>query len=161
MVSIMNEALELEVGHKLLEIGTGSGWHAATIAEIVAPPNVPRKEWGHVYTVERIPELAEFARKNVETVGYRDGITVVCGDGSLGYRREAPYERVLVTAAAPSIPKPLIEQTKDGGMLVIPVGSVHFFQTLVRLRKKDGKIFEEKLGGVAFVPLIGKHGFKL
>jgi protein-L-isoaspartate(D-aspartate) O-methyltransferase len=86
---------------------------------------------------------------------------VICGDGSLGYPDEAPYDRILVTAAAPYIPQPLIEQLKSGGIFLIPVGGVHLYQTLVRIRKKDGKIFEENLGGVAFVPLIGKHGFKL
>lgn len=161
MVSIMDEALELEVGHRVLEIGAGSGWHASTVAEIVAPTDAPKKEWGHVYTVERVSELAEFARKNIEKAGYAGRITVICGDGSLGCPEEAPYDRILVTAAAPDIPKPLIEQLKNGGVLVIPVGGVHFYQTLVRVRKKDGKIFEENLGGVAFVPLIGKHGFKL
>ncbi len=157
----MDEALELQVRHKVLEIGAGSGWHASTIAEIVAPTGVPKEEWGHVYTVERVPELADFARNNVEMAGYGDRITVICGDGSLGCLEEAPYDRILVTAAAPDIPSPLIEQLKDGGILVIPVGGVHFYQTLVRVRKKDGKVFEENLGGVAFVPLIGKHGFNL
>jgi protein-L-isoaspartate(D-aspartate) O-methyltransferase len=161
MVCIMDEALELQVGHKVLEIGAGSGWHASTIAEIVAPTGVPKEEWGHVHTVERVPELADFARKNVEIAGYGDRITVTCGDGSLGCPEEAPYDRILVTAAAPEIPEPLIEQLKDGGVLVVPVGGVHFYQTLVRVRKKDGKVFEENLGGVAFVPLIGKHGFNL
>ncbi len=161
MVCIMDEALELQVGHKVLEIGAGSGWHASTIAEIVAPTGVPKEGWGHVYTVERILKLADFARKNVEIAGYGDRITVICGDGSLGCLEEAPYDRILVTAAAPDIPEPLIEQLKDGGVLVIPVGGVHFYQTLVRVRKKDGKVSEENLGGVAFVPLIGKHGFNL
>jgi len=161
MVCIMDEALELEVGHKVLEIGAGSGWHASTIAEVVAPDDVPKEEWGHVYTVERVPELAEFARKNIETARYEDRITVICGDGSLGCLEKAPYDRVLVTAAAPDIPEPLTGQLRNGGILVIPIGGIHFYQTLVRIRKKDGKIFEENLGGVAFVPLIGKHGFKL
>jgi len=157
----MDEALELEVGHRVLEIGAGSGWHASTIAEVVAPDDVPKEEWGHVYTVERVPELAEFARKNIETARYEDRITVICGDGSLGCLEKAPYDRVLVTAAAPDIPEPLTGQLRNGGILVIPIGGIHFYQTLVRIRKKDGKIFEENLGGVAFVPLIGKHGFKL
>jgi protein-L-isoaspartate(D-aspartate) O-methyltransferase len=161
MVCIMDEALELEVGHRVLEIGAGSGWHASTIAEIVSPADAQKEDWGHVYTVERVPELAEFARKNVERAGYGDRITVICGDGSLGCLEKAPYDRVLVTAAAPDIPEPLIDQLRSGGVLVIPVGGIHFYQNLMRVRKKDGKIFEENLGGVAFVPLIGKHGFKL
>jgi len=161
MVSIMNEALELDVGHKVLEVGAGSGWHASTIAEIVAPSDVPRERWGHVYTVEIIPKLAEFARKNIAEAGYSDRVTVICGDGSLGYPDEAPYDRILVTAAAPSIPKPLKEQLKPGGVMVIPVGEVGFYQTLIRLRKmEDGRMVEEDLGGVAFVPLVGKYGHK-
>lgn len=162
MVAIMNEALELNVGHKVLEVGSGSGWHASTIAEIVAPSDAPREKWGHVYTVEIIPDLAEFARRNIEAAGYSDRITVICGDGSMGYQEEAPYDRILVTAAAPFIPAPLKEQLKPGGIMVIPVGEVGFYQTLIRVRKlEDGKIIEEDLGGVAFVPLIGKYGHKI
>jgi len=161
MVSIMDEALELEVGHKVLEIGAGSGWHASTIAEIVAPTDTPEEKWGHVYTVEIVPELADFARRNLEKTGYGNRVTVICGDGSEGYPMEAPYDRVLVTAAAPDVPKPLVEQLKAGGVLVIPVGGVYLYQTLVRVRKVDRKIVHENLGGVAFVPLTGKHGYKL
>jgi len=161
MVCIMNEALELEVGHTVLEVGAGSGWHASTIAEIVAPTDTPKEKWGHVYTVEILPELAEFARKNIEKAGYGDRITIICGDGSMGYPEKAPYDRILVTAAAPDIPKPMIEQLKNGGILVIPVGGIQLYQTLVRVRKRNGKITEENLGGVAFVPLTGKHGHRL
>ena len=160
MVSIMDEALELEVGHKVLEVGGGSGWHAATIAEIVAPSNAPNEEWGHVYTIERIPELAALARDNIEKAGYGDRITVIHQDGTLGYPEEAPYDRVLVAAAGPEVPKPLVEQLSDAGVLLVPVGGAQFYQTLVRLRKKNGQTVEENLGGVAFVPLIGKHGFE-
>jgi protein-L-isoaspartate(D-aspartate) O-methyltransferase len=160
MVSIMDEALELEVGHKVLEVGGGSGWHAATIAEIVAPSDAPKEEWGHVYTIERIPELAILAKDNIEKAGYGNRITVIHQDGTLGYPEEAPYDRVLVAAAGPEVPKPLVEQLSDEGVLLVPVGGAQFYQTLVRLRKKNGQIVEENLGGVAFVPLIGKHGFE-
>jgi protein-L-isoaspartate(D-aspartate) O-methyltransferase len=161
MVSIMNEALQLEVSHKVLEIGGGSGWHAATIAELVAPSEAPRSEWGHVYTVEIVQELAEFARKNVMKAGYGDRVTIICTDGSLGYSEKAPYDRILVTAAAPEVPKPLIEQLKPNGIMLIPVGSAHLFQSLIKLVKGvNGKIREENLGGVAFVPLTGNHGHK-
>jgi protein-L-isoaspartate(D-aspartate) O-methyltransferase len=160
MVSIMDEALELEVGHKVLEVGGGSGWHAATIAEIVAPSDAPKEEWGHVYTVERIPELAAFAKDNIEKAGYGDRVTVIHQDGTLGYPEEAPYHRILVAAAGPEVPKPLIEQLEKGGILLVPVGGAQFYQTLVRIRKIDGQIIEENLGGVSFVPLIGKHGFE-
>ena len=160
MVSIMNEALNLRVGHKVLEVGAGSGWHASTIAEIVAPSDVSRDRWGHVYTIEIVPRLAEFARKNIERAGYGDRVTVICGDGSEGYPEEAPYDRILVTAAAPYIPPPLKEQLKSDGIMVIPVGSVGFYQTLIRVTRIGDEFYEENLGGVAFVPLVGKHGHK-
>jgi protein-L-isoaspartate(D-aspartate) O-methyltransferase len=159
MVSIMNEALQLEVGHKVLEIGAGCGWHAATIAEIIAPKDAPRSEWGHVYTVEIVQGLADFARKNIMNAGYNDRVTIVCADGSVGYAEKAPYDRILVTAAAPDIPKPLIEQLKPNGIMLIPVGSVYLFQSLIKITKEvNGKTREENLGGVAFVPLTGRYG---
>jgi len=157
----MNEALELEVGQKVLEVGAGSGWHACTVAEIVAPSDMPREKWGHVYTIEILPSLAEFAKRNIAKAGYEDRVTVICKDGSEGYEEEAPYDRILVTAAAPSIPEPLKRQLKPGGVMVIPVGEVGFYQVLMRVRKIDGKIVEENLGGVAFVPLVGKYGHKI
>jgi protein-L-isoaspartate(D-aspartate) O-methyltransferase len=161
MVSIMNEALQLEVGQKVLEIGAGSGWHAATVAEIVAPSGSPRSEWGHVYTVETIQGLAEFSRKNVMNAGYGDRVSIIVGDGSKGYVEKAPYERVFVTAAAPDVPPPLVEQLKPGGVMLVPVGSVSMFQTLLKLTKGvDGKVKQENLGGVAFVPLTGEYGHK-
>jgi protein-L-isoaspartate(D-aspartate) O-methyltransferase len=160
MVAIMNEALELEVGHKVLEVGAGSGWHAATIAEIVAPSDASHDKWGHVYTVEIVRELADSARVNIEKAGYGDRVTVVNADGSEGYTPETPYDRVLVTAAAPDIPKPLTEQLKTDGVLVIPVGGTYFYQTLIRVRKRDSRLVEENLGGVAFVPLTGKYGHR-
>ena len=159
MVSIMNEALQLEVGNKVLEVGAGSGWHAATLAEIVAPSGSERSQWGHVYTTEIIQGLAEIARKNIMKAGYGDRVIIICEDGSMGYVEKAPYDRVLVTAAAPDIPKPLIEQLKPTGIMLIPVGSASLFQNLIRIIKgRDGKIKEENLGGVAFVPLTGKYG---
>ncbi len=161
MVAIMNEALELEAGQKVLEVGAGSGWHAATVAEIVAPADLAQEKWGHVYTVEIFHELAHSARKNLEKNGYRERVTVVNADGSEGYSQEAPYDRVLVTAAAPDIPKPLTEQLRTGGVLVIPVGRACFCQMLIRTRKTGSKLTQENLGGVAFVPLTGKYGQKL
>ncbi len=156
----MDEALELDVGNKVLEVGGGSGWHASTIAEIVAPSNVPKEKWGHVYSIERISELALFAKENIEKVGYGDRITVIHYDGTLGYAEEAPYDRILVAAAGPEVPKPLLQQLKEGGILLLPIGGSQFYQTLIRIRKRNGKFVEENLGGVAFVPLIGKHGFQ-
>ena len=161
MVSIMNEALQLEVGQKILEVGAGSGWHAATIAEIIAPLDAPRSEWGHVYTVEIVQALADSARKNIMTAGYADRVTIINADGSKGYAKRAPYDRIVVTAAAPDVPQPLIDQLKPNGIMLIPVGSVSFFQNLIKVTKGlDGKIKQENLGGVAFVPLTGEYGQK-
>jgi protein-L-isoaspartate(D-aspartate) O-methyltransferase len=154
----MNESLKLEPGQKVLEIGSGSGWHAATVAEIIAPSELDEKSGGHIYTLEIIPELAEFARQNIENSGYNDRITIICRDGSEGFEKEAPYDRILVTAAAPRIPDPLIRQLKSGGLMVIPVGQRFSFQTLFRIKKINGEVYKENLGGVAFVPLVGKHG---
>ena len=159
MVSIMNEALQLDVGSRVLEIGAGSGWHAATIAELIAPKTAPRSEWGHVYTLEIVQELAEFARKSIMNGGYGDRVSIIHGDGSIGYAEKAPYDRILVTAAAPDVPKPLIDQLKPTGIMLIPVGSLSLFQNLIKITKgTDGKTKQENLGGVAFVPLTGEYG---
>jgi protein-L-isoaspartate(D-aspartate) O-methyltransferase len=161
MVAVMNEALQLQLGCKVLEVGAGSGWQAATIADVVAPQEAPRSEWGHVYTLEVVPALAETARKNVMNAGYGDRITIVQSDGSKGYVQKAPFDRILVTAATPKVPKPLIDQLKSGGVLLVPVGSPMLFQFLMKYSKlTDGKIKEENLGGVSFVPLTGEYGHK-
>ena len=157
MVALMCEAADLEVGHKVLEVGTGSGYHAAIIAEIVAPKEAKVK--GHVYTIERIPELVNFARKNLEKTGYNDRVTVILGDGTLGYPEAAPYDRIIVTAAAPHEPKPLLQQLKVGGKLVIPIGS-RYMQYLYVIEKVSEEKFERKsLTPCVFVPLIGEHGW--
>ena len=149
----MDEALELRLGMKVLEVGAGSGYHAATIAEIVG-------DTGHVFTVEYVDKLVAIARNNLSRAGYANNVTPVQGDGSLGYAERAPYDRILVTAAAPEIPAPLLEQLKPDGILVIPVGGRMFPQELVQIRKKpDGALERDSLGGVAFVPLVGKFGF--
>lgn len=157
----MNEALELEVGHQVLEIGTGCGWHSATVAEIIAPSDVAKEKWGHIFTVEIVAELVDIAKKNLEGAGLSDRVTVVHSDGSMGYAEKAPYDRVLATAAAPDVPPSLIEQLRVGGVMVLPVGGVHLFQSLIRVRKfADGRITKEDLGGVAFVPLTGRFGHR-
>ena len=160
MVSIMNEALQLEVGQKVLEVGAGSGWHSATIAEIVAPSSSPRSEWGSVVTVEIVKALAENARKNIMNAGYGDRVKIISGDGSKGYAEKAPYDRIVVTAAAPRVPQPLVDQLKPGGVMLIPVGSVSLFQNLLKITKEDGQIKQKNLCGVAFVPLTGEYGHK-
>lgn len=157
MVAMMAEALNLEKGQDILEIGCGSGYHAAVVAEVVAQQTEERR--GHVYSIEIVPELASTARDKLRRAHYEEWVTVIQGDGSVGYAEHAPYDRILVTAAAPSIPSPLIEQLKDGGFLVIPVGDRYYFQELLRVRKDGGQIVRESLGGVAFVPLRGEHGW--
>lgn len=162
MVAIMNEALELQTGHNVLEVGTGCGWHAATVGRIVAPTDAARSDRGHVYTMEIVSDLAKLARDNIMRLGLGDCVTVIHGDGSLGYPEKSPYDRIIVTAAAPNVPPPLVDQLKVGGLLVIPVGHVHLFQSLVRVKKNaDGHLTKEKLGGVAFVPLIGRFGHQV
>jgi len=162
MVAIMNEALKLEVGHRVLEVGAGCGWHAAIVGETVAPRNAPRSEHGHVYSVEIVAELAQLARENILRNGFGDRVTIVHGDGSLGFSDRSPYDRILVTAAAPEVPLPLIDQLKIGGVLVIPVGGVHLFQSLIRIGKDaEGALTRENLGGVAFVPLTGRFGHRV
>src|SRR5437870_13115183 len=153
MVAIMNEALELFQGMKVLEVGAGSGYHAATIGKIVSDKR-------HGFAVEDLAKLVVIARNNLPRAGYSDRVTLVQGDGSLGYDERAPYERVLVTAAAPKIPPTLLEQFKPDGILVVPIGGRMFPQELVRVRKRpDGTLDRSSLGGVAFVPLVGKYGF--
>ncbi|RLF21961.1 MAG: protein-L-isoaspartate O-methyltransferase [Thermoprotei archaeon] len=158
MCAMMCEALELKPGHKVLEVGTGSGYHAALCAEIVAPKDSPIK--GHVYTVEIVPELVEFAKENLRRTGYLDRVTVILGDGSIGLPEYAPFDRILVTASAPDVPPPLIEQLKEGGRLVIPIGEPYGIQVLVLVVKdEEGRVHHRYLGGCLFVRLRGKYGW--
>lgn len=153
MAAIMDEALEVRPGMRVLEVGAGSGYHAATIAEIVGRE-------GHVFAIEYLDKLVAVARANLERAGYAAKITLVQADGSMGYPDGAPYHRILVTAAAPRVPPPLLEQLIAEGILVIPIGGRMFPQELVRVRKKENNsLVRESLGGVAFVPLVGKYGF--
>ncbi|MCA6214656.1 protein-L-isoaspartate(D-aspartate) O-methyltransferase [Thermococcus bergensis] len=153
MVAIMLELAELEEGMNVLEVGTGSGWNAALIYELVKRD---------VYTIERIPELAEFARRNLERAGYKDKVHVIVGDGTKGFPPKAPYDRIIVTAGAPKVPEPLIEQLKVGGKILIPVGSYHLWQELLEVIKisEDNRVKIKNHGGVAFVPLIGEYGWR-
>ncbi len=158
MVAIMNEELDLKEGQKVLEIGAGSGYHAAVCAEVVTPSG--RKAQGHVFTVEYRPELAEMARKNLELGGYADRVSVIQGDGSLGYPPKAPFDRILVTAAAPDVPEPIKEQLILGGKMIIPIGPPYSIQKLYSVER----IYETKYrttpkGDVVFVPLIGKYAY--
>ena len=158
MCLIYLEYLQLEKGLKVLEVGAGSGYHAALCAEIVSPTGEPPS--GHVYTIERKTKLVEFAKENLDAAGYSDRVTVILADGTLGYLPGAPYDRVMVAAAGPKTPPALTEQLAEGGRLLIPVGRRTYYQQL-RLVEKDqeGKIHTKGLMGVAFVPLIGEEGF--
>jgi protein-L-isoaspartate(D-aspartate) O-methyltransferase len=158
MNAMMCEYLELKEGDKLLEVGTGSGYHAALCAELVAPENSNNP--GHVFTIERHKELAERARVNLLNAGYEKTVSVIYGDGTLGYPKEAPYDKILVTAASPEkVPPPLKEQLKEGGILCIPAGSKGWGQNLYIVSKSGDKFESKKITGVRFVPLIGKYGF--
>ena len=153
IVAYMLELLDPDKGMKALEVGAGSGYAAAVLAEIVAPSDAPREEWGHVYAVEAVPELAELARRNLERAGYADRVTVIVGDGSKGLPDKAPFDRILVSAAAPFIPKPLVEQLAPGGRMVIPVGE-YFIQYLYIVWKDvDGSVRVQRDIEVLFVPL--------
>jgi len=156
MVAIMTELLEAGYGHKVLEVGTGSGYQAAVLAEVVNPD---RRSGGVVYSIERVPELADFARKNLERTGYSDRVVVIVGDGSLGYEEAAPYDRIMVTAGAPRIPKKLLEQLKPGGRMVIPVGSRYEQTLLVVAKDLTGSVSLYESIPCVFVPLIGKDGW--
>jgi len=149
MVAIMCEALDIKKGQKILEIGAGSGYHAAIVSKLVG-------ETGHVYSVERIDSLAEQAKNNLESVGIKN-VTVEQGDGSEGLSNNAPYDRIYVTCASPGIPEPLVKQLKDAGKLLIPVGNR--ICRLELIEKKGEQTQSTDLGGCAFVPLVGKHGF--
>jgi len=157
MCVIMCEALNLKPGLKVLEVGAGSGYHAALCAEMVAPKTTQTP--GHVYTIEIVTGLIEFAKGNLERTGYTNRVTLIHADGGIGLPEYAPFDRILVAAAAPSIPEPLIEQLSPGGIMLIPVGGKGFFQELMMVEKdKEGKIVQRRWGGVAFVPLTGEYG---
>ncbi|HIE36911.1 TPA: protein-L-isoaspartate O-methyltransferase, partial [Candidatus Geothermarchaeota archaeon] len=137
MCAYLLEELELEIGYNVLEIGAGSGYQAALIAECVAPTNIDKHLWGHVTTVEINSKLVEFAISNLKKTGYEERVTVIHGDGSLGYPpllKEEIYDRIVVTAESPSIPETLIMQLKKGGLMLIPVGS-DYFQDLIKVIK--------------------------
>lgn len=159
MNAMMCECLELKEGDKVLEVGTGSGYHAALCAEIVAPKG--SKNPGHIYSIERHKELVESAIKSLVETGYDGIVTVIHGDGTLGYPEEAPYDKILVTAASPKkVPPPLRVQLKDEGILCIPAGSQNFGQRLYVVRKQGSDFKTKEITGVRFVPLIGKYGFE-
>jgi len=143
----------------VLEVGAGTGYHAAVCAEIVAPLTLPEGKRGHVYAVELVKALIDFARANLSRCGYSDRVTLIEGDGTLGLPAEAPYDRILVTAAAPNIPPPLKMQLKDGGRMVIPVGEAYSVQELMVLERRGDAYMESARGSCVFVPLLGQYGW--
>ncbi len=153
MVAIMTQALNPDPGDKVLEVGTGSGYQAAVLAEIVG-------DSGHVWTIERVKELVEFAKSNLGRLSYLRRVTVIHGDGSLGYPPAAPYDKIMITAAAPEVPEPLLGQLKVGGRLVAPVGDRNLQRLVIVTKESDGKIRREYSIPCVFVPLVGKYGFK-
>ncbi len=152
MVSLMAEKLELGTGMKILEVGGGSGYHAAVIAEIIGKK-------GHVYSVEIIPQLVKRAEKALVAAGLGERVTIMLGDGSVGYPTQAPYDRIFVACAAPDLPPPLAKQLKEGGKMLIPVQNESGYQDLLMYEKLNGELKVSDQGGVVFVPLVGKWGF--
>jgi protein-L-isoaspartate(D-aspartate) O-methyltransferase len=152
IVALMTEALELKGREKVLELGTGSGYEAAILAELA----------DRVFTIERIASLAQKARKLLESLNYYN-VVIRVGDGTYGWREESPFDAIAVSAGSPSVPRMLVEQLAIGGRLVIPVGS-RYSQSLIkltRLSENPDDVKREDLGGCRFVNLIGEHGWKV
>jgi len=148
MVALMTQCLNLKGSEKVLEIGTGSGYQAAILAELAAD----------VFTVERLPQLSAAAKNTLEQLGYAN-VHYRVGDGTLGWPEEAPFDGIIVPAGAPGVPESLKEQLSDGGRLVIPVGD-RYGQDLLRLTNKGGKIYEQDICKCTFVKLIGEEGWR-
>lgn len=147
IVALMTELLEPEYEDRVLEIGAGSGYQAAILASLVR----------QVTTIERIPAVADLARKNLARLGLKN-VSIIEGDGTGGYRQNAPYNGIIITAATPNVPPPLIDQLDEEGILVAPVGE-RDIQELITLKKHQGKTVQSSHGGVRFVPLIGEYGW--
>ena len=148
MVAVMTECLELGGEERVLEVGTGSGYQAAVLGRLAA----------EVFTVERIAPLAEEAARRLRDLGYAN-VHVLVGNGTLGLPEHAPFDRVLVTAGAPTVPKALVAQLAEGGILVIPVGDLWVGQTLVVGRRVRGRLLRREVLGCVFVPLVGAEGW--
>ena len=149
VVALMIEALHLDPEARVLEVGAGSGYAAAVLATLAA----------EVYAIERHPDLAEEASGRLARLGY-DNVVVRVGDGTLGWPEAAPFEGILVSAAAPEAPPSLLAQLMVGGRMVIPIGDAAFGQEVTRITKEDdGDVTREALGGVRFVPLLGAEGW--
>jgi len=150
-VVAMTEALEVKSGEKILEVGTGSGWQSAVLSYLVG-------DKGHVYSIEILEDLAEFARSNLNKVGIKN-VEIFVGDGSVGMKGKAPFDKIIVTAACPDIPTPLLDQLKVGGIMVLPIGNL-YLQDMFVIKKLKDKVDKKSIGSFMFVPLVGKYGFK-
>lgn len=148
MVAAMTEHLTLKGEDRVLEVGTGSGYQSAVLAEIA-------KE---VFSIERLSILAENARRLLEELRYKN-IHIRSGDGTMGWSEFAPYDAIIVTAGTPAVPQLLVEQVKEGGRMVIPIGG-SFSQMLTLVKRCEGEVTQLELFGCAFVPLIGKYGWQ-
>ena len=148
IVALMTELLELTGQEKVLELGTGSGYQAAILGHLAH----------RVYSVERHATLAQRAEKTLSQLGYAN-VVISVSDGTLGWPEHSPYEAIIVTAAAPHVPRPLTDQLADGGRLVAPVGS-RWSQVLVKVKRQGDRLMREHLTAVVFVPLVGEHGWK-
>jgi protein-L-isoaspartate(D-aspartate) O-methyltransferase len=148
IVALMTQYLKLQGKEKVLEVGTGSGYQTAILAELA-------KE---VYSIERLPNLAEQARRVLSDLGYTN-IKITVGDGTIGWEEFLPYDGIIITAAASEVPPPLINQLNENGRLIIPLGS-GFAQTLILLEKSNYRINTTEICNCVFVPLIGKYGLK-
>ncbi len=152
MVAIICEILSLKGEMKVLEVGTGFGYNAAVVAEILG-------ETGQLYSIERVESLFKIAKENLKRTGY-ENVKLVLGDGSLGILEAAPFDRIYLTAAAPEIPETLKKQLNVGGKILAPIGQMDQYQELILMEKiSKNKFKTSNLGGVAFVPLIGEHGW--
>ncbi|MEO8455100.1 MAG: protein-L-isoaspartate(D-aspartate) O-methyltransferase [Sphingomicrobium sp.] len=150
IVALMIQAAGMKPGDKVLEVGAGSGYAAAVISRIV----------GKVIGIERQHDLVEIARQRLERLGYAN-VEIIEGDGTRGCPEQAPFDAILAAASGSHVPKPWIEQLADGGRIVMPVGDPNWAQELIKVTKApDGKLIQENLGAVRFVPLIGEEGWK-
>ncbi|MBN2143720.1 MAG: protein-L-isoaspartate(D-aspartate) O-methyltransferase [Candidatus Aureabacteria bacterium] len=141
IVALMTELLDVQKTDKVLEIGTGSGYQAAVLSRLAKK----------VYTMEIIPELAQSAKSQLKNKGYKN-IEVICGDGYKGWPEQAPFQKIIITAAPPQIPQELIKQLADGGIMVVPVGEI--FQELLKIEKKSNNITSQSIIPVRFVPMV-------
>jgi len=146
IVALMTECLDLSGSEKILEIGTGSGYQAAILAQLSKD----------VCSIERFEVLAKKAKMLFDELGYKN-IKIKIGDGTLGWEEEAPFDRIIITAASPEVPSPLTEQLKDGGKLILPLGEM-LSQVLTRVEKMNNKLYSKEICPCVFVPLVGKYG---